>query len=345
MKKKHEIAAFFCFILLIISSAEVGAKEIMDMSGRKVIVPDTITKVYCASPPATYMLYAVDPALIAGLNYPFNPKEQPYLNPAMARLPVIGGWFGQGRTPNQETLLQIRPDIMIVWKWKNSAVNEKIEQTAQQLKLPLVYIQIDRLSDYSQAFQFMGGLLHREDRAQELSDYAAKAMKSVESAISDIPDEKKVSVYYAEAADGLSTECDQSVHAELIPLAGGKNIHQCKAEDDFGMVRVSIEQVMLNNPDVIIAQEKNFADQVFGNPIWQSVRAVKNKRVHLIPKYPFNWFDRPPSFMRLLGIRWLTHLLYPDRYAFDLSKETKAFYKLFLGIEPDDRALEEVLQR
>ena len=191
----------------------------------------------------------------------------------------------------------------------------------------------------------MGILLNREKRAQELSDYAANALKSVESAISDIPDEKKVSVYYAEAPDGLSTECDKSVHAELIPLAGGKNIHRCEAEDDFGMVRVSIEQIMRNNPDVIIAQEKSFADQVFSNPIWQSVRAVKNKRVYLIPKYPFNWFDRPPSFMRLLGIQWLTNLLYPDRYAFDLPKETKAFYKLFLGIEPDDRALQEIGQK
>lgn len=345
MKKKSEIAALICLFLLIISWAEVGAREITDMSGRKVIVPDTVTKVYCASPPATYMLYAVDPMLIAGLNYPFNPKEERYLNPAMASLPVIGGWFGQGRTPSQEALLQIKPDIMIVWKWKNSAVNDKIEKTAQQLKLPLVYIRIDHLSDYAKAFQFMGDLLHREKRARDLSDYAANTLKSIESAISDIPDDKKVSVYYAEAADGLSTECDKSVHAELIPLAGGKNIHKCEAEDDFGMVRITIEQVMLNNPDVIVAQEKSFTDQVFGNPIWQSVRAVKNKRVYPIPKYPFNWFDRPPSFMRLLGIQWLTNLLYPDRYVFALPKETKAFYKLFLGIEPDDKALQEVLQK
>lgn len=361
----RRIAAVFCFFVLpavfavsvfsvfVFSmpgfSVSAEGREITDMSGRRVSVPDTITKVYGASPPATYMIYAIDPALIAGLNYPFNSKEHRYLNPGMETLPVIGGWFGQGRAPNQENLLHVKPDVMIVWMWKESAVNEKIEQTAQQLGLPLVYIRIDHLSDYAKAFLFMGKLLHREERGRMLSDYAAATIKAIEPVISAIPDGKKISVYYAEGMDGLSTECDQSVHAELINLAGGKNIYRCDlkdgSKDGYGMKRITIEQIMLNNPQVIIAQEKSFADHVLDDPRWQSIRAVKNKRVYAIPRFPFNWFDRPPSFMRLLGIKWLTHILYQDRYPLNLTGETKAFYKLFLGIEPDDSALKEVLQR
>ncbi len=98
------------------------------------------------------MLYAIAPDLIAGLNYAFHPAELDYLIPAMATLPVVGGWFGQGRAPNQETLLEVRPDIMLVWKWKTSAMNEKIEQVADRLKLPLVYICIDRLEDWGRAW-------------------------------------------------------------------------------------------------------------------------------------------------------------------------------------------------
>ena len=68
----------------------------------------------------------MDPALVAGFNYPLFPEEKKFLHPAAKNLPVIGGWFGQGRTPNQEALLQIMPDVMVVWMWKESAVNEKI---------------------------------------------------------------------------------------------------------------------------------------------------------------------------------------------------------------------------
>ncbi len=326
-------------------STPATAREIVDMAGRRVEIPDTIASVYSASPPATYMLYAIAPDLIAGLNYAFHPAELDYLIPAMATLPVVGGWFGQGRAPNQETLLEVRPDIMLVWKWKTSAMNEKIEQVADRLKLPLVYICIDRLEDWGRALAFMGRLLQQEDRADKLQAYADRTMKSVWKSVAAIPENRRVSVYYAQGTDGLMTDCDVSVHAELIPLAGGRNVFHCQPQNDFGMERVTIEQVMLFHPDVIIAHEKQFVDQVYGNPIWESIPAVRGRRVHSIPRLPFSWFDRPPSFMRLLGIQWLTHLLYPDRYAFDPVADTRLFYRLFLGVELDDELLAEVLAR
>ena len=330
------------FCILAGSSVLYGtpqAREIVDMSGRNVSVPDTITKVYGVSPPVTYLIYAMDPELIAGLNYPFTQEEGQYLSANVKNLPVIGGWFGQGRTPNQETLLQIKPDVMIAWGWVGAAVNDKYEQTAKQLGLPLVYVRIDHLSDYAEAFRFMGILLNRESRGRVLSEYTDQALKSVESVVSKIPDSKKLNVYYAEGMDGLSTECDQSPHTELIPLAGGKNVYQCKPKDTYGMEKISIEQVMLYNPGIILAQEKTFFENVFKDTRWQSIHAIKDRHVLQIPRVPFNWFDRPPSFMRILGIQWLTHSLYPERYSLDVPSETKAFYKLFLNISLDDNSL------
>jgi len=331
------------FALLWIAHAE--GREIVDMAGRTVSAPDRITKVYGASPPATYLIYAVAPTLLVGLNYPFTPVEKRFLNRSIESLPVIGGWFGQGRTPNQETLLNVGPDVMVVWMWKGTAANEKIEQTASRLDLPMVYVRLDRLADYPEAFRFLGKLLDQEERAMVLSRYASKALAAVELVAANIPEDEKVTVYYAEGPDGLSTECDKSPHTELIHLAGGKNVYQCEPKNDFGMERISIEQVMAADPEVILAQEKEFFDQVYCDPKWRSIRAVKNKRVVLIPRAPFNWFDRPPSFMRLLGIQWLTHILYPDCFTFDSAGETREFYRLFLGIHLDDHGLAEVLHR
>lgn len=42
------------------------SRIIADMTGRKVQVPDRISRVYASSPPATYLLYAMDPALETG---------------------------------------------------------------------------------------------------------------------------------------------------------------------------------------------------------------------------------------------------------------------------------------
>ena len=51
-----------------------------------------------------------------------------------------------------------------------------------------------------------------------------------------------------------------------------------------------------------------------------------------------DWFDRPPSFMRLLGLQWVMSLLYPEHYEDDLIDETLSFFKTFLNIsiEPAD---------
>ncbi|MBF0509284.1 MAG: ABC transporter substrate-binding protein [Deltaproteobacteria bacterium] len=345
LSPKWMALAVLILLALISAACPAAAREITDMAGRRVVVPDSITKVYGSSPPATYLLYALDPSLIAGLNFPFSAEERVYLRPGVEKIPVIGGWFGQGKTPNLEILLLVKPDIMIVWMWKESAANQKIEQTAQMMHLPVVYVKLEHLGDYPAAFDFLGRLLGREDRARQLSEYARQALTGFQSIMASIPEPKKISVYYAEGRDGLSSECDQSSHSEVINLAGGRNIYRCAPKSLYGMERISMEQIIRADPEAIVAQDKTFVDSVYQEPGWAGVKAVKDKKVYLIPRAPFNWFDRPPSFMRLLGVKWLLNLLYPQLYPVNMVDETKKFYQLFLGVGLDDAAAGKVLHR
>ena len=319
------------------------ARRIVDMAGRKVTVPDRITRVYCSSPPGTYLLYAIDPALVAGLNFAPNDQDKKYLRREFSHLPVIGGAVGQGRTVNAEMLLKVKPDVVLVWAWQEQGINEKFEETFRKLGLPTVYVRLDSLADYPAAFRFLGDLLDRRERAAKLRNYAEKALSGVAAVTAKIPAKERVSVYYAEGPDGLATERDSSFHAELINLAGGRNVHHGETMDHYGMEKVSMEQVMLYNPQVILVQERDFFATALSDQRWKGIRAVRGKRVFQIPKIPFNWFDRPPSFMRLLGLKWLTATLYPQRYPLDLATETRKFYRLFLGITLSDHDLRDIL--
>lgn len=343
--KAARLASMFLLaVVMAVHSAE--AREIVDMAGRTVRIPDRITKVYCASPPATYLLYALDASLLAGQNYPFTEKYQRYLRPEFNALPVLGGWFGQGRTPNMESLLQAAPDVMIDWMWVSagrSAVKEKVEDAARLMDLPVVFMQSDALNQYPEAIAFMGRLVGREERARTLVEYAKEVLSKVEAVVSSIPGDRRISVYYAEERDGLATECDKSYHAQLINLAGGRNIYECESSNMMGREKISLEQVIRSDPRVILVKEEAFMESIFGDPRWQDISAVRNGRVHLIPSLPFNWFDRPPSFMRLIGIQWVANLLYPEFFPMDMARETRRFYKLFLDFDLDDRQLKEVL--
>lgn len=344
MTKKVAYDFIPVLILLAVWCLPSEARQITDMAGRRVEVPDVIRKVYGTSPPATYMVYAIDQGMVAGLNSPLNRSEKQYLNPRMQKLPVIGGWFGQGRTANLETLLQVRPDIVLVWlRQQMSAVNEKAEQAMKPLGIPMVHIVIDSLSDYPAAFRFLGELFNQQDRARALGLYAEQALEDAAAVRAAIPDADRVPVYYAEGADGLSTECHTSVHAELIPLCGGENVHRCIENNIYGMQKLSMEQVLRYDPQVIVFHEPLFCERLATDSKWKNISAVRNGRVYRIPRTPFNWFDRPPSFMRLLGLKWMANHLYPSAYPIDLVAETQCFYQLFLNVTLDEAAARRLL--
>ena len=61
------------------------------------------------------------------------------------------------------------------------------------------------------------------------------------------------------------------------------------------------------------------------------MKAVKEGRVYLIARAPYNWFDRPPSFMRFMGLRWLMSCLYPAEQKTDIATEVREFYESSRG--------------
>jgi iron complex transport system substrate-binding protein len=94
------------------------------------------------------------------------------------------------------------------------------------------------------------------------------------------------------------------------------------------MEKMSLETILLADPDVIVAMEESFATSLKTNPQWKNLRAVKTGHVLTVPIVPFNYISRPPSLIRLMGIRWLIHSFYPDLIK-PIDQEEKRFEKLF----------------
>jgi iron complex transport system substrate-binding protein len=204
----------------IISTGAAAAREITDMTGRGVTVPDTIKKVYAPSPYGSYIMYAIAPDKLAGLIFPVKDEDKRYLHKSVRNLPVIGGLFGQGRTADIETLLKAGPDVIVMWSGKNSPMSEKTVQVLNRINLPYAYATVDDLSDYPAAFLFLGRLVGREKRTEKLSAYCSKTLSEIHNVVGRIPADKRPRVYYAEGTDGLSTECNDSIHVQLLELAG-----------------------------------------------------------------------------------------------------------------------------
>ena len=134
--------------------------------------------------------------------------------------------------------------------------------------------------------------------------YSEDTMKTILTRIATISADKRPRVYYARGPRGLVTGLGGSINVETIELLA----RNAAGGTPGGLANVSIEQVLLWNPDVIVTIDQDFAASVRNDPVWSSVSAVRENRVHLSPKMPFGWVDFPPSVNRLIGLWWLAKI-------------------------------------
>jgi iron complex transport system substrate-binding protein len=325
-------------ILLLAGVAFFGtadAREITDMAGRKVVVPDRIERVWGSAPPLSVLLAMVAPDKMTGVNLVFAPEARRYLPPGLADLPVLGGVYGVGRAANAEEVLANRPQVALAWK-SPFVDRAMVEGFFSKIGVPVVFVGLDTLADWPAAIRFTADLLGSTETSTAQADYIVKTLARVKATVGPIAEKDRVRVYYAEGPTGLATDCHRSFHTEAIELANGWNIHRCEPRNHVGMESISLEQIIDGDPQVILAQDPKFAAAVLKDPRWQAVRAVKDGRVYAVPQWPMNWLDRPPSAMRALGIQWLAQLFYPTRFSVDLRSETRDFYRLFLHVSVTD---------
>lgn len=318
-------------------------KIVKDMLNRTVEIPSSIQKVYAPSPYGAYALYAMNPSLLVGWIFSIDSNNYPFLDEKMKTLPTIGRIFGTGQSANLEVLLSHHPDLIVMWSHKNE-ITKKEEEQLKLLNTPIIYVKEENFLDYPNIFLFLGEVLNQKDRGKTLATYTQNIFKKIKETLEKIPSNEKPKVYYVEGIDGLATECDNSVHVELLKIVGDVNIHRCQTSSHKGLEKISMEKIIQYNPDVILIQEKLFFEKIKNSELWKDIKAVKNNQVYLIPKKPFNWFDRPPSFMRILGIQWLMANLYPTYYQIDIEEETKNFYKLFLNSSLNDSQINTIFK-
>lgn len=329
-------------IFALLSGGTAAAREIVDMAGRRVRVPDDITRVFGSAPPLNVLLNAVAPDLMIGVSFRIEAPARKFFAPRLQELPVVGGIFGVGQQMNPETVMALRPDLALAWK--SPFVDQaKIEAAFGKMGIPVVFITLDTLSDWPRALRFAGALFGRAAVAESEAVYIEKALARL--AALGVAENLRPRVYYAEGADGLATDCHRSFHTEAIELAHGYNVYRCEAKDHQGMEKIGLEQVLAFDPEIILVQDRGAAAAIRADARWQGIRAVKSGRIHLVPRWPHNWLDRPPSAMRALGAQWLANLFHPELFPFDVRRETREFYRLFFAVTPTDADLDDLLSR
>ena len=322
-----------------------GSKNITDMIGRAIEIPNSLNKVVATSPPMTTVVYMIAPEKLTALNFVWTDDEKVYVPSKYHGLPNIGGWYGT-QDGSYEEFIASEPDIVIesIDEGGDGDLSTVNERQSKFGKIPVIAVNdTTSVEKVDSSISFIGEVIGAQDNAKKLTDFNDKYLDEVHKKSSQISDKKNV--YYAEGNDGLKTNPSGSVHGQLIDLVGGNNVANSLSQGNTSSgVQVSIEQVISWNPDVIITTDPDFYAKVYNDSNWQSINAVKNHEVYLSPQSPFKWFDRPVGANMIIGVPWTAKVIYPDQYKdIDMVGATKEFYSNFYHYDLSDNQAKQIL--
>ena len=314
-------------------------REITDMAGRTMTVPLEIESVFSTGPAAAIYLYTLVPDKLLGWNYALNDIEKSIILEQYHDLPN----FGQGDAVNYEAVIAAGPTIALNVTSINDGSIDASDALAEQLGVPVVMVSSDLL-DAPAVYRFMGKLFGVEEQAEALAAYAEETFNAISSL--DIPNEEKVRIYYGNGEDSLETAPAGSSHGQIIDLVNAVNVADLELGDG-SRVQISAEQLLAWDPDVIIVNGEPKADMtgsaaaeaILADPLFATLKAVQNGAVYGTPNAPFSWVDRPPGPNRIVGMRWLSGLIYPEYLDYDVDEAVREFFQLFYHVELTDEQL------
>ncbi|MDD2568775.1 MAG: ABC transporter substrate-binding protein [Clostridia bacterium] len=321
-------------------------RTVTDAAGREVIIPAEINKVYSTNPIGTMLVYTINPDKLAGWNTELRGGEKRFIAEKYQQLPVLGGWYAK-TTGSVEELLKAKPDIIINVGETDESSIDFADKLQEQANIPVLILKLD-LDKIDETYDMLGDFINEKEVTDKCAKYCADTLKDINDKAAKITEEQRVRVYYAEGPKGLNTDPAGSRHTQVLDMVKGINVAEVENAGKAGMAEVSLEQVLLWNPEVILCwntqEQGGYFDGIMSSADWKNISAVKNNKVYETPCAPFCWFDRPPSVNRVLGLKWLGNLLYPEVYKYDMAKEVKEFYDLFYHYQLTDAEVTELLK-
>jgi iron complex transport system substrate-binding protein len=310
-------------VLLGVASARGQApRAVVDDAGRRVEVPATVQRVLPAGPLGTILLYTLARDMLPGWYRPLTLDERAFIPERYGDLPALGKLTGRSNIPDLNVVKSARPDLIFDYGTITPAYVALAERVTRETGVP--YLLLDgRLSSIPRAYTAMGEILGVQERATRLAQYAERALADVDARVARVPADRRPRVYYARGPKGLETELIES-----LDRLGAWNVASGRIERG-PLVPVALEDVVAWNPDVVVTIHPGFFASVQSDPPWRGVKAVQDGRVYLAPLLPFAWLDLPPSVNRLIGLKWLGKMLYPDVFTADLRRDAQEFYSLF----------------
>lgn len=242
---------------------------------------------------------------------------------------------------NIEELLTARPDIVFVPG--DVASNQAEMDKLAQFKIPCLVVDYRSIAEQQYAIELIGQAVDARERASQFNEYYRACIARVSRITRQIPESVRTRLYHS-VNEPLRTTIHRGLVTDWLSVTGCRNVALWERQQMLeGKNMPGLEQILLWNPAVILANEPSAAAYMLTDSKWSALSAVKNNRVYRMPIGISRW-GHPGSCETPLAILWTAKTLYPERFHHvDMAAETRAFYATFFSYELSDDMVGRIL--
>jgi len=228
--------------------------------------PIRTQRIVALSPHAVELLFSlgVGDRIVATTEYADFPE-------AALQIPRVGGYHGI----SLERILELQPDLVIVWKGGNSDSDIK---RLKKMGLNVYESYPEKLEQVGDELLQLGLLVGKGKRARELSERFYQRLKKLRRIYGA---RQPVRFFYQIWAQPLRAMAAGSWINELASGCGGVNVLDSTYPD---YPEVSLESILLLEPAAILQPTQHGADLLVGVnwQDWPEIPAVKNQHIYQI---------------------------------------------------------------
>jgi len=287
-------------ILFLASCSADKGKEIIDRSGRPVIIKGPINRIVSTAPSNTEIIVDLGLAdkLIAIDRYSYNVSGIPH------GLTLIDFTF-----PDAEVLLALKPDIIIASGHNVTGSGEDPFSLLRDMGIPVAYISMSKsINDIYEDIIFVADVLQVKDRGEELVNSMKASVVEISERTALVETKRSVYIEISAAPEMITFGKDSYIN-DMISAIGAQNIFG----NDMWIVFPSAEAIITRNPDVILTGVDYLDDPIaeiknrFG---FGFINAVQNNRIYRIDT---DSLVRPSSRI-IPALEQMSRAVYPELY-------------------------------
>ncbi len=319
---------------LSLLAATADARDVVDMTGRTVTVPDTIERVVTIGsvPVINSFVFAVGKAdtLAMGLPVRFNPQRWGWQFVFAPQLEGGPDLQDSNYAPDVEKILAVAPDVVLSFE----------RSTADALAavgVPTVLLRIQTPADVKEGVRLVGDLLGNADIGEAYARYFDATLARIAAKVDAIPAEKRPTALYL---NPVNVTQPHLVAEWWIAAGGGRSVTDDGRSEE--VLSLSTETVIGSDPDFIILFDPGHVDALKNDATLSQLDAVRDGRVLVTPMGAHTWGNR--TVEQILTVLWVASRFHPDLFPHsELVAEVKSFYATFFGTELSDEEVEAIL--